>query len=80
MKSWLLLSLIVPAYGLEKTHGVHPGLVSRYVSTNSATWKCLDGSKEIPWNAVNDDYCDCPDGSDEPGNAPSMPAVHAINT
>lgn len=32
-------------------------------------WKCLDASKELSWSAVNDDYCDCPDGSDEPGTS-----------
>jgi len=68
MIPWLLLALLLPALAaLDKTHGVSPALQSKYTLPASGTWSCLDGSKEIPWSAVNDDYCDCPDGSDEPG-------------
>lgn len=28
---------------------------------------CLDGSLTVPFSNVNDDYCDCADGTDEPG-------------
>ncbi|KAI0346969.1 hypothetical protein BDW22DRAFT_1351294 [Trametopsis cervina] len=72
MIPWIVLALAVsPALAaVDKTHGVPPNLVSKYVPLKAGanqTWKCLDGSKDIKWSAVNDDYCDCPDGSDEPG-------------
>jgi protein kinase C substrate 80K-H len=69
MQSLFLLSLIptlVFSAGLPQIRGVHPSLLSHY-EPKGVTWTCLDGNKTIPWSAVNDDYCDCIDGSDEPG-------------
>jgi protein kinase C substrate 80K-H len=68
---WLALAipLSVAEAAVKPPLGVAPHLAPRYIplKSNSGVWKCLDGSKDILWKAVNDDYCDCPDGSDEPG-------------
>ena len=29
--------------------------------------RCRDGSRTFTRNRINDDFCDCPDGTDEPG-------------
>ncbi|KAI8096737.1 glucosidase II beta subunit-like-domain-containing protein [Halteromyces radiatus] len=49
--------------------GVAPEKIALYQPDRQQNWKCLDGSKTIPFKAINDDYCDCPDGSDEPGTS-----------
>lgn len=71
MYHWLLLLIPINVLASkDRLNGVAPALVARYVPTKKGSaevWQCLDGSKTIDWSAVNDDFCDCPDGSDEPG-------------
>lgn len=74
MKLWAVYALLAitanHALGIDKLTGVQPQLISKYAPSKGEKrqWTCLDGSKTIPWSAVNNDYCDCPgDGSDEPG-------------
>ena len=39
---------------------------------NTKTFTCKDGSLTLPIQRVNDEYCDCPDGSDEPGTCRAL--------
>lgn len=48
--------------------GVDPKIASRY-SFQHGAFACLAGGKTVPADRVNDNYCDCLDGSDEPGEA-----------
>ncbi|KAJ1969746.1 hypothetical protein IWQ62_000428, partial [Dispira parvispora] len=51
-------------------YGVPPELQGLYTPDETRTeFACLDGSKTIPFSEVNDNYCHCSDGSDEPGTA-----------
>lgn len=49
--------------------GLDPSLQSMYASDSQGMWSCLDKSEVIPFTMVNDDYCDCKDGSDEPSTS-----------
>ncbi|XP_057203208.1 glucosidase 2 subunit beta isoform X2 [Triplophysa rosa] len=55
-------------------------LTKRQFYEENKPFTCLDGSKTIPFDRVNDDYCDCKDGSDEPGT-PACPngSFHCTN-
>uniref|UniRef100_A0AAR2LXQ6 Glucosidase 2 subunit beta n=1 Tax=Pygocentrus nattereri TaxID=42514 RepID=A0AAR2LXQ6_PYGNA len=57
-------------HGLLYIHNLHLWLTSfRQFYEENKPFTCLDGSRTIPFDRVNDDYCDCRDGSDEPGTA-----------
>ncbi|KAK9447904.1 glucosidase II beta subunit-like-domain-containing protein [Limtongia smithiae] len=50
--------------------GVAPQDLERYQPDVQERWACIgDPTIVIPYSRVNDDFCDCPDGSDEPGTS-----------
>ncbi|KAF9106152.1 hypothetical protein BGX27_009278 [Mortierella sp. AM989] len=55
--------------GNKRPRGVASSRDKLYTPDSAGNWSCLDGSKTISFKAVNDDYCDCPDGSDEIGTS-----------
>ncbi|XP_044758086.1 glucosidase 2 subunit beta [Coccinella septempunctata] len=65
----LLLNLFNEIIGSEvlRPRGVSLSRAPLYNPKNDFT--CFDRSKTIPFSQVNDDYCDCPDASDEPGTS-----------
>merc|ERR1712071_413345 len=72
----LLPNIIVFCAVLGKANGVSGSQLPRGVSLTRASFynpssdfTCLDGSATIPFKYVNDDYCDCQDGSDETGTS-----------
>eukprot|EP00835_Amoeboradix_gromovi_P006935 NODE_950_length_2826_cov_0.272094.p1 type:complete len:257 gc:universal NODE_950_length_2826_cov_0.272094:1096-1866(+) len=57
---WLICSVFT-----SRLRGLDPKLQSRYSGTD---FTC-DGNIKIPISSVNDDYCDCKDGTDEIGTS-----------
>lgn len=57
--------------------GVPPSKQEQY---GGETYLCDDNTKTYSRNEINDGYCDCLDGSDEPGtSACSGNAFHCVN-
>ena len=68
MVVWLLLFLCyIEISSCTTVRGIPLEKSSFYVSGNPFT--CLSGTDTIPFEYINDDYCDCEDGSDEPGTS-----------
>ncbi|KAM4747267.1 glucosidase 2 subunit beta [Rhinophrynus dorsalis] len=63
----LLGFLSCGAVEVKRPRGV--SLSNRGFYDDTKPFTCLDGSRTIPFDRVNDDYCDCADGTDEPGTA-----------
>ncbi|KAJ6258596.1 hypothetical protein Dda_6642 [Drechslerella dactyloides] len=92
MKSILLLSLplalakssqkpIVESEtgGWALPRGANPALIDKFRPDAQNQFKCLSSPYTIPYALVNDDYCDCPDGTDEPGTAACSYLNHTVN-
>ncbi|KAL1540922.1 glucosidase 2 subunit beta-like [Salvia divinorum] len=55
---------------IDSLFGVSPEDESYYKGlSSSSAIKCKDGSKKFYKSQFNDDFCDCPDGTDEPGTS-----------
>ncbi|KAF2837714.1 hypothetical protein M501DRAFT_135375 [Patellaria atrata CBS 101060] len=67
----LLGSIVNPSLAASepsRPRGVSPEFSKFYKSTDG--FACISNpSIEVALSQVNDDYCDCPDGSDEPGTS-----------
>ncbi|KAI4341114.1 hypothetical protein MLD38_025876 [Melastoma candidum] len=70
MKSISLLMLVVSVYSAHASFspllGVHP-LDEKYYE--GEVIECRDGLRSFARDRLNDDFCDCLDGTDEPGTA-----------
>jgi hypothetical protein len=61
-----LFSILFLVIQSEHILGSSPETQSKFIKKDGK-FQCFNGNKIIPFERVNDDYCDCPDGSDEPG-------------
>ncbi|XP_050423739.1 glucosidase 2 subunit beta-like [Adelges cooleyi] len=77
--NYILIVSLVSCSTALKPRGVAFDKTFLYIPDKD--FSCLDGNLVIPFSHVNDDYCDCPDASDEPGtSACPNGTFHCINT
>lgn len=76
---FIIFLLVISAQSdVPRPRGVSLSKASLYLPTKDFT--CFDGTSTIPFSYVNDDYCDCFDGSDEPGTSACLNGVfHCTN-
>ena len=76
--AYILLACALASRALASTvRGVDPTRARAYILSSpqreadaaQKTFSCDDGGRHIAFARVNDDYCDCADGSDEPGTS-----------
>ncbi|KAJ6795194.1 glucosidase 2 subunit beta isoform X3 [Iris pallida] len=68
----VVVLLLLLASSLQLLHafpflGISPQDEKYYL--DGAVIFCKDGSKSFPRSRLNDNFCDCPDGTDEPGTS-----------
>lgn len=76
-----LIAIALLAIRVDAVRGVEPGRLHLYepsVENNEKYWYCINHPEiKLRFDQINDDFCDCPDGSDEPGtNACPYNASH----
>merc|ERR1719195_1116667 len=63
MIPWLSLAFLASCSVASRPRGIRAEVASLY--NPGSDFRCFDGSNTIPFIQVNDDYCDCCDGTDE---------------
>lgn len=66
---WLHESIKNKFSSILPVRGVHYTMASYYVPDEAQKFRCVVTRELIDFDKVNDDYCDCDDGSDEPGTS-----------
>ncbi|KAG0600450.1 hypothetical protein M758_11G035200 [Ceratodon purpureus] len=62
----VFLFRVRPTSAGNKVRGIDPKDLAYF--QGDSIW-CKDGSKSFPRERLNDNFCDCPDGTDEPGTS-----------